>query len=500
MRCSSFPSAVLLTAPLAFGATATACNATPGQSSATFQDTGDGGREASDGGRDASDSGRGGSDGGRGASDGGAPTLSWRAIPSATWTVGIPAALDLAGYVDGAGTGTSYSLDHLLPDGMTLTGGRINGTPTTPAASMVFHATASSGGSEAASPFFVITVDAAPLGQSRLALASAALSPGQWVLMQQDDPVVAGMLTDPTSNTVIVDWMNKGAYWPGSTPNTGRLAIHASAASIETPWYTIYYEERTDTWSREAGNLPAAHPGHGYDHNCVDPTTGTLYSATYYGNTSIMRLDLATKTWQPNLPAMNLVPEQPTYALVWHEDPAGLVWISGGQGTGKVAFWDKLSGNWSVVATGLTLGEYNNIGAYNPTAGVTVFGGGNSSNLYRVYSSGNTVAVAALDDPPFGPFGIAGGHDTSKALIAPNPNDRTFIFLRGDGSCWQLDAGTSASVNNSWRRCPDPPTPFDSSSDVATQNSFLTPIPNHGVLMLVKWQSATKASVALFKP
>ncbi|MES9991791.1 MAG: hypothetical protein ABW098_07550 [Candidatus Thiodiazotropha sp.] len=74
----------------------------------------------------------------------GAPV--WSAIPPQTWTVGVPVYLDLNDYVsDPNGDPLTFTLDTPLPDGVTLNGSVISGTPTAATASASYAVTADDG-------------------------------------------------------------------------------------------------------------------------------------------------------------------------------------------------------------------------------------------------------------------------------------------------------------------------------------------------------------------
>ncbi|MES9972377.1 MAG: hypothetical protein ABW092_20280 [Candidatus Thiodiazotropha sp.] len=70
----------------------------------------------------------------------------WSAIPAQTWTVGVAVYIDLNDYVtDADGDALTFSLDRALPDGVTLNGSIISGTPTAETASADYTATADDG-------------------------------------------------------------------------------------------------------------------------------------------------------------------------------------------------------------------------------------------------------------------------------------------------------------------------------------------------------------------
>jgi hypothetical protein len=82
--------------------------------------------------------------GGDAATDGGAPV--WSRIPMQSWIVGVPVYIDLKDYVtDPDGDALTISLDKALPEGVTLNGSVISGTPTAVTASALYVATADDG-------------------------------------------------------------------------------------------------------------------------------------------------------------------------------------------------------------------------------------------------------------------------------------------------------------------------------------------------------------------
>jgi hypothetical protein len=70
----------------------------------------------------------------------------WRSIPTQAWIVGVPVYIDLMDYVtDPDGDTLAISLDKALPDGVTLNGSVISGTPTAVTPSVQYVATADDG-------------------------------------------------------------------------------------------------------------------------------------------------------------------------------------------------------------------------------------------------------------------------------------------------------------------------------------------------------------------
>jgi hypothetical protein len=79
-----------------------------------------------------------------GENNGGAPV--WSRIPAQTWIVGVPVYIDLKDYVtDPDGDTLAISLDEALPEGITLNGSVISGTPVAVTSSALYVATADDG-------------------------------------------------------------------------------------------------------------------------------------------------------------------------------------------------------------------------------------------------------------------------------------------------------------------------------------------------------------------
>jgi hypothetical protein len=70
----------------------------------------------------------------------------WRSIPAQTWIVGVPVYIDLNDYVtDPDDDALTFSLDEALPDGVTLDGSVISGTPTAVTATASYMVSADDG-------------------------------------------------------------------------------------------------------------------------------------------------------------------------------------------------------------------------------------------------------------------------------------------------------------------------------------------------------------------
>jgi hypothetical protein len=85
-------------------------------------------------------------DSGQDEDAGGNRAPQWSTIPDQVWVVGVPVYLDLSEYCsDPDDDDLSFSLDLPLPDGVTMSGSVISGTPTAELAETPFIATADDG-------------------------------------------------------------------------------------------------------------------------------------------------------------------------------------------------------------------------------------------------------------------------------------------------------------------------------------------------------------------
>lgn len=106
-----------------------ACGDDPAGNAATMTDAA-ATTSASESGDDPS---AGSSDAAEDGSSGDACDPTWATIPDQTWVVGEPVELDLAPYLEGAdATALAVMLEGTLPEGITLDGTVLRGTPTTP--------------------------------------------------------------------------------------------------------------------------------------------------------------------------------------------------------------------------------------------------------------------------------------------------------------------------------------------------------------------------------
>ena len=70
----------------------------------------------------------------------------WNRIPTQAWIVGIPVYIDLSDYVTvPIGVALTISIDKTLPEGVTINGSVISGTPTAVSESVLYVATADDG-------------------------------------------------------------------------------------------------------------------------------------------------------------------------------------------------------------------------------------------------------------------------------------------------------------------------------------------------------------------
>jgi hypothetical protein len=133
---------------------------------------------------------------------------------------------------------------------------------------------------------------------------------------------------------------------------------------------------------------------HGYEHIALDAEGRELYYRPFNSG-KVYRYELDSDQWQDSLPPM------PEYSccgtLAYFPERKSLLYADG---YGLREF-DFRTGKWTLLAGPKTvpMGDYGNMGIYNPVLKAFVFGGGNgSANLYQLAVDGK---ISALEPAPF---------------------------------------------------------------------------------------------------
>jgi len=238
-------------------------------------------------------------------------------------------------------------------------------------------------------------------------------------------------------STFITDWA-RDAVWNSFTKEVQFVGQGHYACQKQ-----IKYSEATNTWS-EVGrkSLDEVDIGHGYEHNTIDPDTGTMYYAKYNSNTISKYTADGTWTKLPTLPG----PKAITKAIEYFPEMDGLVVVDKKAG---VWLFGENTNRWRKLSNPVPMGPYHIFAEYSPVDEVIIFGGGNGSTAVNKLEADGTVSRVA--DSPF-QLGI------DRGLVQPDTSDGGFIAFSKDdtqygydvpSNTWSLLGRENISITNS---------------------------------------------------
>lgn len=321
-----------------------------------------------------------------------------------------------------------------------------------------------------------ITVPQFDGSASILAQTAASLAPGQ---SRKVPTLLSGLtLVFGSEGANFVQWGDSGYYDP-TRKEVGFIGKRDSTY----PYHWLVYNESANTWSNsrllwDAGD----YYGHGYDHNTIDPATGTVYYRPYGSQT--------VRAWSGSWSALPNISQSITIV-------GGLTWFPGvglmyNDGSRLLRY---SGGAWSQVAY-FGGDSYHDFSEYNSKAHVLIFGGGESSPLRKMTAS---LAVSTLASPPF-----TLGSSKGKSVTISDPNSPTIIAYQKGTTNWaKYDITTDTW--SSLRQCScDGSSPVSGTPNLAGDVEAYAigiSIPQYGVMMFIQYRGAgsTPADVWLYR-
>jgi hypothetical protein len=254
------------------------------------------------------------------------------------------------------------------------------------------------------------------------------------------------------------DPLNKRMRWVGGP---GTCCANPAIYQILT------YDEASDTWSRQS--TPYSGSGHGYDGNALDPGTGDHYFTRYHDE---IVHKYSGSSWS-NLPTL---PYSATAAmgLAWFPElnngQGGLVHVGG---SGRSAWFNGSS--WTAIPRpSQGWGSYHTFAEYNPVHKFVWLGGGNN-NERVTYKLDAQLNLTRFQDAPF-------NLRPNVSVNSVDPISGKFIVRQNsDNSFWEFDP-----IADSWQEI------TGMANKPASLSGFNAPITDHGVIMYLRHQNATR--------
>lgn len=290
-----------------------------------------------------------------------------------------------------------------------------------------------------------------------------------------------------TAGDYITQYANKAVWNPIARQFQFVGAPHGNCGIIKT----VIYNESANSWSVGPQPSSIVQPQHSYDHNTIDPLTGTMYWRGF-DSFSFYKMSSAAASWS-SIASPPMSSRQCCGALEFFPNMGRLIFIDGDWGiwsynpaSNSWLHLARTSGNDGTSLPQYPMSSYTNFAAYSKL-GFLVFGGG--SKIYRMDSSGN---ITSLPSAPFGNVNIGTG--AVCCSVAADPATGNIIVIDGSGKLWELNPSSG-----SWSgKIVNTPSTFTTAGGTG-ESLISAPIPDYGVIMYVKCNDSTICNVYLYK-
>jgi hypothetical protein len=312
---------------------------------------------------------------------------------------------------------------------------------------------------------------------SPLSDAAASLQPGESVKVKTH---LSGATLSPDGANFIM-WASSGVW----DPVRHEVRFVGKRYSLFRHRFLVY-SENSDSWSSDRalpGELTCDCNGHGYDHNTIDPTTGTNYFRIYNSHT----------IWAWN-GSWSTIPPIPDGSI---DIAASISWVNG---LGLV-YVDKYKfvyyngSSWQSLGTPPAV-NYHAVSEYNPTSQTLIYGGGN--DVTAMWKMDANRRVSRIKDPPF----PQGASETQTVLVS-DPASDAFISWKKRSTSWAAYDVGSDTWSTLTRASGDGSTPTRGAPALSTDDTagavIGIPISNYGVIMFVQFLGSGDAGVWVYK-
>ncbi len=299
---------------------------------------------------------------------------------------------------------------------------------------------------------------------------AARMQPGTWAQLQTSG-FDNGRLLEPC-----LDFSNIVEYADNATWDhiSRRFLFYGASHGSCYGQKFIIYSDVTNSWT--TGSLyPGSCSGregcfeHAYHHNAINTANGEFY---YRRNENIWRYNINSQQQWTLLTDQTPGGENPSVccgALSYFQEMNSLIWVNGG--TRSIHRYDLSTGQWSTMASNVTMGYYDNVIQYNPVHRVMLLGGGRESGriFYKLDAQGR---LTRMKDAPFDAF-----VGTVYSLVSVDPASGKYLVFRPGGQYYEYDITT-----DTWRLMPSQHPLTDTYGYFELVEA---PITTYGVIMFV---------------
>ena len=311
---------------------------------------------------------------------------------------------------------------------------------------------------------------------SPLSDAAASLQPGESVKVKTHLSDSVAM----TDGATFLMWGSSGVWDP-----TRREVRYVGKRYSLFPHRFLVYSENSDSWSSDRslpGSLTCNCNGHGYDHNTIDPTTGTNYYREYNSHT----IYKWNGSWSEAAASLRHGRHRGQHQLGERSRPRLRRQV-------QVRHYNGSS--WQSLGTPPAV-NYHAVSEYNPTSNTLIYGGGNGvTAMWKLDGNRN---VSRIKDPPFG----QGASETQTVLVS-DPASDAFITWQKRSTNWAAYDVGSDSWSTLQRSTGDGSTPSRGAPNLSSSDTggatIGIPISTYGVIMFIQFTGGGEAGVWVYK-
>lgn len=249
-------------------------------------------------------------------------------------------------------------------------------------------------------------------------------------------------------------------------------------------WRFISYDAATSQWKNEplAGWMSGL--GHAYDHNTVNPANGDFFHHKNYTK-AVHKYNVSTKSWSkiPDIPDNLTGYWACCNGLAYFPEMKGLIMAN----NGEIFYYNETLNRWSRSATGLAMGDLNNVAEYNPIHKCVLLGGGNGggTSLHKLDQTGK---IHSVKTPPTS-VGV------TVSVLTVDPVGGKYLLFGSNGTLYEYDP-----VGNNWSTVStgNKEALFVHNRGDGASAAIAVPIPEYGIIMVITWDF-WRSKVLLYK-
>jgi hypothetical protein len=175
---------------------------------------------------------------------------------------------------------------------------------------------------------------------------------------------------------------------------------------------------------------------HAYQHDALDPATGTFYFRGF--NSATVRRHQVDATIDADWDTITDLPSGAASciatSLEFFPDRNELVYVNCTDQS--LNTWKPGGSSWATVTGPFAMGDYHNYGVYNPVHKVVMFGLGNGSTGFHKYDAAGTVVTAQSPPRTFHP---SPGDQETLRILTVDPVSGKYLAVAPNGDMFEYD-------------------------------------------------------------